>query len=150
MTNTKAYLHDLVRQYRALLNVTGPITFGLSQEQARKTPKELIWTLVDDQSTGEFGTTMLVNNFVEDVETYDEIFDYGVAQNPYPQGSATMAIAEVVWIACPDCEGGEISDPDDCEKCEQNGTLFLDVEEVAKNGPFNLTEDYVWSQLQAS
>lgn len=149
MSDTKKYLLDLVLQYRELLSVTGPIKFGIDQNEAKKVSAEYIWSLVD-YDDGNFGKTLLVNSFEDDAENFTQIFDYGIAQNPYPQGDDIKTVVEVVWINCDVCDAGAVSDPDDCERCEQNGTLFLDIESVAKEGPFDLSAEYVWAQLESS
>lgn len=145
MADTNAqYFVDLVAKYRTIMDDYGPFQWGVSQEDAAEAPPELVWSLIDVPSGG--GYTVLAQGLV----TNCIVYDYAFATKPVTVLGENISAIEVIWITCPVCGGGGISEPDSCERCETHGTLFLDIEEIAFDLDLEVTEEYVLSQFQAS
>ena len=138
-------LVGLVQRYREITTKYGPFTFGVSAKETQNSPADLIWTLID-QEDGEFGKTVLSSGR-RDEET---VLDYAIGTHPFDSAAKPLVVAEVVWFLCEKCGAGEISDPDECSECKGNGTVFIDVEEVAKDTDVELSENSIWSRRQAN
>jgi predicted RNA-binding Zn-ribbon protein involved in translation (DUF1610 family) len=134
----------LVQKYRDVTMKYGPFRFGVSAKEIQDAAEDLVWTLTE-QEDGEFGKTVLSSGR-RDEET---VLDYAIGTHPFDSASAPIVVAEVVWFLCEKCGAGEISDPDECSECRGNGTVFIDVEEVAKDTDVELSESSIWARRQA-
>jgi hypothetical protein len=136
-------LVGLVQRYRDVTTEYGPFRFGVSEKEIQDSPADLVWTLTE-QEDGEFGKTVLASGR-RDGET---VLDYALGTHPVDSFAAPILVSEVVWFLCEKCGAGEISDPDNCLDCKGNGTVYIDVEELA-NADVELSESSIWARRQA-
>jgi hypothetical protein len=136
-------LVELVESYRQVVSQFGPFRFGVNVSEVEKSNPELVWTLAEFEDT-EFGRTVLISGRRDEYH----VFDYALASKPYASSESMKVISEVVWFLCEKCGAGEISDPDKCLECKGNGTVYIDVEELA-NADVELSESSIWARRQA-
>lgn len=134
---TPPSLLPLVLRFREFHAQYGPFS-PISEQAARELEPTLVWTLTEDGS--DLGNTVLMNGFQES----DSVFQYQTSIVPWTGAPSSIQMVEVIWIECPECEAGAVSDPDDCAECQGNGCLSIDIEELAVNGPSEMSEREIW------
>jgi hypothetical protein len=119
-------------------------TFGatkyVSEAEAKSSDENLVWHVRTEQDSSGW-----LNGF----STSDDPVDYWLAAKPWSGSPLSIYVITDEFFDCPECEGGNKSDPDDCEECEGYGCIVVDFEYVLSEKGESVSEAEIWAMRES-
>jgi hypothetical protein len=127
---------ELLKQFGDVFGETKYV----SESEAREADPSLVWHVkTEEDSCG----------WLNGLTTSAESVDYWLASQPWTGQPESIYVVTDEFFDCPECEGGSVSDPDECDECGGYGCIVVDYEGVLYENPAIQSEDEIWEMRES-
>jgi hypothetical protein len=127
---------ELLKKFQDVFGATRYV----SELEAKEAEITLVWHVKTEENSCGW-----LNGFTSS----DDSVDYWLASDPWAGEPESIYVVTDEFFDCPQCEGGSVSDPEDCDECNGFGCIVVDFERVLHEKPGSVTEDQIWEMRES-